>query len=182
MRAESTRKTRRLQVSAFLLHARSGKQGECAPTDDHYAEVNTGMLEESSLSRNSSYLVPCVLKAVHMIEALRETGTGLRVENLRSMTGYSRTTIYRILRTLVACGYIHSDSRGSYRLNYAVAPAVSKSSRNDERDNQLEFPPKSSGAHGVGFERWGIRFRENGARMDSAYTTKRNSASRDGDR
>lgn len=76
-----------------------------------------GMLQESSHSRNSSYLVPCVFKAVHMIEALRETGTGLRVEDLRRMTGYPRTTIYRILRTLIACGYIDRTSGGSYRLN-----------------------------------------------------------------
>ena len=139
------------------------------------------MLKGSNYSRNPSYLVPCVLKAVHMIEALRQAGTGLRVENLRSMTGYSRTTIYRILRTFVACGYIRRDSGGSYRLNYAVVPPVGKSSRNDERDSQLEFPPKSSSAHRVGFERWGIRFLDNGARMDSNCNTTRAAASPDGE-
>jgi hypothetical protein len=138
------------------------------------------MLQESNHSRNPSYLVPCVLKAVHMIEALRETGTGLRVEALRSMTGYSRTTIYRILRTLVACGYIRRTSGGSYSLNNAVVPAVGKSSRDDEYGSQLELPPKPNDAHRVGFERWGIRFRENGARMDSYYSTKRTATMPDG--
>ena len=82
------------------------------------------MIQESNLPKNSSYLVPCVFKAVHMIQALRETGTGLQVEDLRRMTGYSRTTIYRILRTLAACGYIFRESGGVYRLNYSVVTAA----------------------------------------------------------
>jgi hypothetical protein len=136
------------------------------------------MFQDSNHSRNPSYIVPSVLKAVRMIEALRETGTGLCVEDLRSMTGYSRTTIYRILRTLAACRYIRRESGGSYRLNYAVVPAVDKSVRNDEYGSQ--FPPEPNGAHRLGFERWGIRFR--GARMDSCYSTTRASASRDCER
>ena len=139
------------------------------------------MFEESNHSRNPSYLVPCVLKAVHMIETLREAGTGLRVENLQNVTGYPRTTIYRILRTLVCCEYIRRDSGGSYRLNYAVVPAVGKSSRNDESVSPREFPPKSSVPHCVGFERWGIRFLDNGARMDSPCSTTGLSASPDGE-
>jgi hypothetical protein len=102
-----------------------------------------------------------------MIETLRETVTGLRVEDLRNMTGYSRTTIYRILRTLAACGYILRDPRGSYRLNDTVVPAVDRSVKDDNYDGQLERSSKPSGAHRDGFERWGIRFRENGARMES---------------
>jgi len=118
------------------------------------------MLQGSNVSRNSNYLVPCVFKAVQMIEALRRVRTGLRVEDLRSMSGYSRTTIYRILRTLAACGYIRRESGGSYRLNYAIVPAVGR--RDDEYDRQPEFPSEPNGAHRGGFERWGIRFRENG--------------------
>jgi hypothetical protein len=137
------------------------------------------MLQESDRSRNTSYLVPCVFKAVQMIEALREVGEGLGVETLRSMTGYSRTTIYRILRTLIVCGYIRRTSGGCYRLN-AVVPSVGESSRDDEYGSQLEFFPKPNGAHRVGFERWGIRFRENGARMDSYYSTKRTATMSDG--
>lgn len=82
------------------------------------------MLHRSNLSRSSSYLVPCVFKAVQMIETLREPQRGLRVEDFRSITGYSRSTIYRILRTLVACQYVIRDSGGAYRLNHSVAPAV----------------------------------------------------------
>ena len=91
------------------------------------------MLQGSNVSRNSNYLVPCVFKAVQMIEALRRVRTGLRVEDLRSMTGYSRTTIYRILRTLAACGYIVRNSRAIYRLNYSVV-SVAVNRPADEQD------------------------------------------------
>jgi hypothetical protein len=99
-----------------------------------------------------------------MIEALRETGTGLRVENLRSMTGYSRTTIYRILRTLVACGYIMRGSGGVYRLNYSVVTAAGRGSA-DEDDRKFVLDVKPGNSHVAGFERWGVRFRSTGARM-----------------
>jgi hypothetical protein len=122
------------------------------------------MLQESEHSRNPSYLVPCVLKAVHMIEALRETGTGLRVESLRRMTGYSRTTIYRILRTLVACGYITRNSGGVYRLNYSLVTAAGRGSA-DEGGGKFVLGVKQGNSHVAGFERWGVRFRSNGARM-----------------
>lgn len=123
------------------------------------------MLQESNLPRNSSYLVPCVFKAVHMIQALRETGAGLRVEDLRKMTGYSRTTIYRILRTLAACGYIFRNSGGVYCLNYQVITAPVKGAANRQDDGRFATPIKPENGHVAEFERWGIRFRGNGARM-----------------
>jgi biotin operon repressor len=123
------------------------------------------MLQESNVSRNSSYLVPCVFKAVHLIEALRETGAGLSVENFRGMTGYSRTTIYRILRTLAACGYIIRSSGGVYRLNYSVITAAGGESANEEGGGKFVLHVKPGKSHVAEFERWGIRFRGNGARM-----------------
>lgn len=107
----------------------------------------------SNDSRNPSYLVPCVFKAVQMIDALREPQGRLRVEDFRSTTGYSRTTIYRILRTLVACDYLIRDSGGYYRLNHALIPAAGRLIQTNDKN--------------VGFERWGIQFRDNGARVNS---------------
>jgi hypothetical protein len=123
------------------------------------------MLQESNCSRNSSYLVPCVFKAIHMIEALRETGAGLRVEDLRRMTGYSRTTIYRILRTLAACRYIIRNSGGVYRLNYSVVTAAGSRSADVEQGDKLGVRGTPDHSRVAEFERWGIRFRGNGARM-----------------
>jgi hypothetical protein len=77
------------------------------------------------LSRN--YIVPCVMKTIQMVEILRKTQAGLRVEDLRSMTGYPPSTIYRILRTLMAYQYAFRDNGGRYRLNNDVVIAVDKS-------------------------------------------------------
>jgi hypothetical protein len=81
------------------------------------------------------------------------------------MTGYPQTTIYRILRTLVACQYVIRDSGGSYLLNHSMAPAVGKSSRNDDDGGEFELHPKPDDNHLAGFERWGVRFRTNMARI-----------------
>jgi hypothetical protein len=122
------------------------------------------MLENSNPSRNSSYLVPCVLKAVHMIEALRETSAGLRIGDLRSMTGYSRTTIYRIIRTLVACRYIIRNSAGVYRLNYSVVAAAARGSADEQDGAKFVLHVRPDNSRVAELERWGIRFRSNGAR------------------
>ena len=122
------------------------------------------MLQGSNLSRNSSYLVPCVFKAVQMIEALRGATTGLRVEDLRNMTGYSRTTIYRILRTLAACRYIVRNSKGVYRLNHSVVTAAGRGSA-DADGGKFVLHVKPDNGHVAEFERWDGRYRGNGAGM-----------------
>jgi len=117
---------------------------------------------QSRVAKSSSYLVPCVFKAVQMIEALRESRSGLRVEEFLAMTGYSRSTIYRILRTLTACEYIVRDRGGSYRLNHAVVSPADESTR---QARGLNRSPSPANAH-LGFERWGVRFCADGRRLD----------------
>jgi len=94
--------------------------------------------------RNTGDAALCVLKVVHVVEALRGASGGLRVAQLLSITGYSRSTLYRILKTLARCGYILCDGEGTYRLNQMVIRIAE--SRHKE------------------FERWGIRFRADGKR------------------
>jgi hypothetical protein len=116
------------------------------------------MLQASKVHGNASYLVPCVVKAVQIMEALRTASAGLRVEDCLDATGYARSTIYRILRTLIACGYVRRDSRGAYHLNQRVISSA-------ERDVSPASDPCPGGsnlmAHGghLEFERWGVRFR-----------------------
>lgn len=124
------------------------------------------MLHESNVPRNSGYLVPCVFKAMRMIEALRETQSGLRVEDFRLITGYARSTIYRILRTLVACDYLVRNSGGYYRLNHAVGATVDASRRATEEGDGFGRHLSASDRC-LGFERWGIQFRGNGTRMNN---------------
>jgi DNA-binding IclR family transcriptional regulator len=64
------------------------------------------------------------MKTIQMVEILRETPEGLRVQDLRGMTGYPPSTIYRILRTLMAYKYAFRDDGGRYRLNGNVVMAV----------------------------------------------------------
>ena len=71
------------------------------------------MLHGSKVSSTASHLVPCVVKAVQIIEALRTAQSGLRVEDFVGATGYARSTVYRILRTLMACDYVRRDRRGA---------------------------------------------------------------------
>jgi DNA-binding IclR family transcriptional regulator len=134
----------------------------------------------SNHSRNPNYLVPCVFKAVRMIEALREAQGRLRVEDFRSTTGYARTTIYRILRTLVACEYLIRDSGGYYRLNHAVVATADAATRNTQ--DSSEFAPSlQANDRNVGFERWGIQFRGNGTRMNTHSQTTQLAVSQAGD-
>ena len=136
-----------------------------------------GMLHGSKVSRNSSYLVPCVFKAVQMIEAMRETRTGLRAEDFLQMTGFSRSTIYRILRTLVACGYVARDSSGSYRLNQAVIAVA----QGDAWSPAIEAAPAPASHGNPEFERWGVRFSGDGRRVASTGRTRAEPVVRDQD-
>ena len=67
-----------------------------------------------------TYWVPVVLKTIHMVELLGTSSTGLRVGDLRAMTRYPTSTIYRVLRTLVCCKWVVHEGRGVYRLNHNV--------------------------------------------------------------
>jgi hypothetical protein len=55
-----------------------------------------------------------------IVEVLREIPTGLRIEDLRAMTGFPRSTISRALTNLVACKCASRSDEGSYRLNNDV--------------------------------------------------------------
>lgn len=77
--------------------------------------------------REKAYIVPMVARAIDISERLENCDSGLRVQDLHHLTGYSKTTIYRILRTLVAYGYVEQLQRGAYRIGHPtkVEPAPS---------------------------------------------------------
>ena len=98
--------------------------------------------------------------------ATREGRSGLRVEDFRSMTGYARSTFYRILRTLVACDYIICGAGGYYRLNYAVVATTGATRRITEEGGEFDRHLQADDPH-HGFERWGTQFRGNGTRINT---------------
>ena len=114
-------------------------------------------------ARNDRYLMPCVWKAIQTIEMLRNTPSGLRVNDLQEMTGYSRVTIYRILRTLTLCGYTIYDCAGLYRLNQTILLPGERNAESPAEAagaSNLKFRPESDS----GFELWGVRFHAKGRR------------------
>jgi len=124
------------------------------------------MLRESAVPGSAGELVPSVLKAVQMIEGLRARRSPLRVEDFAGMIACSQRTIYRILETLVACEYVIRDPDGSYRLNesrLATADAAARTKKEvSEFGRSLQANDQSAG-----FERWGVRFRNNGTRINT---------------
>ncbi len=57
-----------------------------------------------------SYLVPILLKTFNILNILCNSSEPLRAEEIHVRTGYARTTVYRILRTLVIRGCVVEQS------------------------------------------------------------------------
>ena len=57
-----------------------------------------------------SYLVPILLKTFNILDILGNSSEPLRAEEIHVRTGYARTTVYRILRTLVIRGCVVEES------------------------------------------------------------------------
>ncbi|SFR96985.1 IclR helix-turn-helix domain-containing protein [Granulicella pectinivorans] len=53
-----------------------------------------------------SYIVPVLLKAFNVIDRVQHGGPSVNVKSIARELGYSYSTVYRIVRTLVACGYL----------------------------------------------------------------------------
>jgi hypothetical protein len=84
-------------------HAKGG-----LPFGEHRAQI--------VIRERESYLVPMVAKAIDISEHLRVSNSGLSVKDIQGLTRYSSSTIYRILRTLLAFGYVRRDLCGCYKL------------------------------------------------------------------
>ena len=61
------------------------------------------------------YLIPILSKALDVLELLQATNTSLTLEGIYKQTRFSKTTIYRVLKTLVHRGYLTQLGDGSYR-------------------------------------------------------------------
>jgi len=113
--------------------------------------------------RGDSYIVPCVFKAIQLVELLRAHRAGLSVEDLLKITGYSRSTTYRILRTLTACRYAFRNE-GTYRLNQKVVNPIDGA---DPRTTAAEASQtdQREPCEMLGFERWGVHFHPKGCHL-----------------
>jgi ribose transport system substrate-binding protein len=62
------------------------------------------------------YLIPILSKALDVIELLEQDNTALTLEDVYQKTHISKTSVYRILKTLVHRGYVAQGQGGQYRL------------------------------------------------------------------
>lgn len=69
-----------------------------------------------------SYIIPVLSKALMVMEVLRGTKRPVNIGELVEKTGISRTTVYRILRTLSAYGYLPDGSEGVYSFRHVPYP------------------------------------------------------------
>ena len=60
------------------------------------------------------YIVPILMKSLVILRLLRETPIGLRIDQIHAETGVPRSTVYRIVRTYVASGYVEKTTGGFY--------------------------------------------------------------------
>jgi ribose transport system substrate-binding protein len=62
------------------------------------------------------YLIPILSKALDVIELLEQHHAPLTLEDVYQQTHISKTSVYRILKTLVHRGYLAQSQNGQYRL------------------------------------------------------------------
>ncbi|HUX44839.1 MAG TPA: substrate-binding domain-containing protein [Terracidiphilus sp.] len=62
------------------------------------------------------YLIPILSKALDVLELLEQTNAPVTLEDVFQSTKISKTSVYRILKTLVHRGYVAHSQSGQYRL------------------------------------------------------------------
>jgi ribose transport system substrate-binding protein len=62
------------------------------------------------------YLIPILSKALDVLEMLEEQNASMTLEDVYQRTQISKTSVYRILKTLVHRGYVAHGETGEYRL------------------------------------------------------------------
>jgi ribose transport system substrate-binding protein len=62
------------------------------------------------------YLIPILSKALDVLELLEQTNGPISLEDVYQQTRISKTSVYRILKTLVHRGYVAQGQSGQYRL------------------------------------------------------------------
>lgn len=75
-----------------------------------------------------SYIIPVLCKALTIIELLKDSDRPLNIQHLSKTTGIAKTTVYRILRTLSAYGYLPDGADGVYSFRHIPYPPQSSRS------------------------------------------------------
>jgi ribose transport system substrate-binding protein len=62
------------------------------------------------------YIVPILMKSIAILNLLRATPEGMKIDQIHQATGIARSTVYRIIRTLLASGYVRATGDYTYRV------------------------------------------------------------------
>lgn len=73
------------------------------------------MSKAKKSSSRRLYLIPVLTKALDILELLQSSGESMVLESIYKQTRISKTTLYRILKTLVHRGYVAQTSDKQYR-------------------------------------------------------------------
>lgn len=70
------------------------------------------------MAKNSGrlYLIPVLSKALDVLDIFQSSNRPLTLETIHQQTGFSKTTVYRILKTFLHRGYLAQTESGAYRL------------------------------------------------------------------
>lgn len=71
------------------------------------------------LSQNRFYSVPVVMRTLDVIEYLHKCDSPLKTNEISDILRVPRSTMYRILRTLVHRGYVFQDLDGRFSFNHS---------------------------------------------------------------
>ena len=81
------------------------------------------------ITKSRFYLVPVLMRTLDILEVLLRSDAPLKMNEISQRTGISKTTTYRILRTLVYRGYVGQDLEGRISMLKALENAALLRSR-----------------------------------------------------
>lgn len=62
------------------------------------------------------YIIPVLLKPLQVLDLLEEIPEGMRIEQIHQKTGIAKTTVYRIVRTLIVSRHLCHTDNGTYAI------------------------------------------------------------------
>ncbi len=80
------------------------------------------------------YLIPILSKALDVIELLEQDNAPLTLEDVYQQTNISKTSVYRILKTLVHRGYLAQTPERAVPAGFAAAAAALRICRAERGD------------------------------------------------
>jgi hypothetical protein len=95
------------------------------------------------LTKSGSYSVPVVERALDILEVLHGSDFPLKTNEISSMAKVSRSTTYRILRTLVQRGYVFQNLDGEFSVKELDFQRIAPIRREDQSNDSMHTEPES---------------------------------------